>query len=1198
MSDLKDSCYPITNNEIWHSGIHVYFSENNNEMINNPVAGKVVASNFEENKDWHYIVIENDINFPCKKKGKSLGFHCYNLISHIMSKMPYDDLIGKQNSINENVLKKLKDIPFYIKLKTRLPKNTCKDNDNYKIFEINLTKTDSNPSYNPEIHRGYDDLMPINDTDTVKANSIIKSNGIQIGSVERDFGIDAENFKEDCNDLAISIKGKYIKLNENLPKGYVILSDRKVNSYGNIRYEKNEPIYLWKEKDVDISKYPGFGLVVNKKLEVWKKVLELLSEERKTELKAILDSNVEKEAYVYVVEKDDNIFPFINEKTCKGRVYKIKGPNGEIVHKFQLNSNEYALLRSELVGFFKNKNFYYSAGELWTEIGLKYDVMEKIDITSEYENFFNAVKVIDVNNKPVTQYNNKTKLDSEFYCKAQLHCFEETSYKGEISPNSIYKKMIYISDPYSLYTFKNTETLNDLPYSEKTGIPNCEFEFTNAEEVLKNMQAKKNYMWLRNDKMQVYVNKTVYKDWKIEVIKDDVKKGRYVDVGAKLGFPAWKEAPNENETPASKPYIDYALFFTEDITTKKNKLEQIRINEDEKCFVESKTYSEDTHKIFLPPHADISYMNVENNKNCILLKSVKYKAYVYPTWINKKKIKENSANILFYSSKCRVEIRNDEIISITPKFTEEQETLIKFIVNEMFPLMKTKEMEALTIGGDLVYRFTYEKEYNTYVENNVGISETCKFLKTYKENISYIEDKVPKGGYKETMPTTSIEDIAINGEICNGFIINSKLCYVPKQIVDNNKTNLLSEFMENAKTLNFGKNSITSTKICPDNELLIHEDSGKENIRELRKLFRADIEKENKKLIDYVHTDLEDYGFKIFEEEKLYSELLKDYMHKIISKHPLEFDFSKIKNEKVCEKRGLPPIDESKESDVFAGLKKADSSLFSNNSFYFACAPYFYNKMEDLGLLFENPYQGVSCYSRLGGESDPKYEFKINPGFAPCCEEKGLNKKFIYERCINEKTWYFADLNNPYGYSNGYFKKTKNHTGIDFPGTNDENIKNAPIMALVRGRIWACTTGNGSIRDCDSSGSYGRCMVIKGDNDYLYILGHLNDFAGHKAGDYISPGEIVAHAGNTGNSDVQHLHLELIECKIGMDNDSRNEVLDMTYNQPHESDGGEKGSMNSYLKFNDSKDMYYASKKVGGHGPWNDNRLDPLTGEK
>lgn len=65
-----------------------------------------------------------------------------------------------------------------------------------------------------------------------------------------------------------------------------------------------------------------------------------------------------------------------------------------------------------------------------------------------------------------------------------------------------------------------------------------------------------------------------------------------------------------------------------------------------------------------------------------------------------------------------------------------------------------------------------------------------------------------------------------------------------------------------------------------------------------------------------------------------------------------------------------------------------------------------------------------------------------------------------------------------------------------------------------------------------------------------------------------------------------------------MDNDSRNEVLDMTYNQPHESDGGEKGSMNSYLKFNDSKDMYYASKKVGGHGPWNDNRLDPLTGEK
>lgn len=120
--------------------------------------------------------------------------------------------------------------------------------------------------------------------------------------------------------------------------------------------------------------------------------------------------------------------------------------------------------------------------------------------------------------------------------------------------------------------------------------------------------------------------------------------------------------------------------------------------------------------------------------------------------------------------------------------------------------------------------------------------------------------------------------------------------------------------------------------------------------------------------------------------------------------------------------------------------------------------------------------------------------------------------------------------------------------------------------------------------DSNKDGGYGRCMVIKGDNDYLYLLGHLQDFAGHKAGDYVSPREIVAHAGNTGYSDAQHLHLELIECKTGMDDDSRSKVLNMEYNQLHENDGGVKGSVYSRLKFGDSKGYYYASERNQGHG--------------
>ena len=1199
MSDLKDGCYPITNSGVWHSGIHVYFSEENNELIKNPIAGKVVACNFDEKKDWHYIVIENDINFPDMKKGKTAGYHCYNLIGNLMGKMPYDDLLNKKHKITKDVLTKLTNIPFYISLKTQLPKNTCEDPDNYKIFNINLCRTESNPVFCPKADGGYDDLIPINKTDTVKKDSVVKSyNGQVIGTIVNDFGIDSDEFEDfSLKDKGIIFKGKNCKLDDGLLTGYVILKNKTINAYGNIKYENKSELILWREKEENIKKYPGFGLVVTKKLKIWDKVIELLTEEKKKELKALLDSDNEK--YIFVVEKDINIFPFIDEKLSGGISYKIKDPDGNIVQKFLLNHNEYNLIKNELIGFFKkNNDIYHSYSEVWDECSFTYDIMEKINIGSIYNNFFNGVKVIDVYGKPVNYYQaGKTKLISSYYSKVKLHCFENDEYSGLTSTENIYKKMIYISSPYSLYTFKDTCTLDNFPCSEKTGVPSTSFEFSNVEEVLKSIQDNSEYIWLKNSEQQVYVNKKIYKDLQIEIVKNKVKRGDYIGVGTKLGYPFWSEAPNENEIPASKPYIDYALFFTEDITTQDNKLENITIKEGEDCFIEEKDYTEQSDCIFIPPHAtDIVYKSVDNTRECVKLESVSYKAYVYPDWIQNYKIKSDSAVILFYSSQCRVQITNGEITSITPKFTEQQESLIKSIVNEIFPKMKTNNLEARTDGvGNKVYRYVYKKEYNTFVKNDMGVIENCKFLPIYNESSHFVEGKIPSGGYNAVLSSTSIEDQLINGNVCNGFIIDNKLFYVSKNIVDDGTTNLLSEFMENAKKINFGKNAIASKDICPVDELLIQEEDGKENIQKLRKLLRDDLVKENKELLDYVYTDEKDYGFKIYDEDKEYSKLLQEYLCKFMSKHPIEFDFDKMDKEKVSKKRNLKPFDKSKDSDVYAGLKSADSSTFKTNSFYFVCPPYFYNKMEELGLMFENPYQGVNEYSRLGGKKDPKYEFKINPGFAPCCEEQGKNGKFIYEKEINGKTWYFAALNNPFGYSNGYFSKQYYHTGIDYPGTNDENIKNAPIMALIRGRIWACTTGNGSIRDSDTGGSYGRCMIIKGDNDYLYILGHLQDFAGHKAGDYVSPGEIVAHAGNTGNSDVTHLHLELLYCKAGMDDESRGNVLDMEYNQLHENDGEKKGEGKNFLRFATGDDTIW---KLKNYRDWKKYRLNPLTGEK
>ena len=54
-------------------------------------------------------------------------------------------------------------------------------------------------------------------------------------------------------------------------------------------------------------------------------------------------------------------------------------------------------------------------------------------------------------------------------------------------------------------------------------------------------------------------------------------------------------------------------------------------------------------------------------------------------------------------------------------------------------------------------------------------------------------------------------------------------------------------------------------------------------------------------------------------------------------------------------------------------------------------------------------------------------------------------------------------------------------------------------------------------------------MLIKGNNDRLYLLAHLSEYK-KAAGDSVVPGEVVAHVGNSGGSKGGHLHLEVFEC--------------------------------------------------------------------
>ena len=257
-----------------------------------------------------------------------------------------------------------------------------------------------------------------------------------------------------------------------------------------------------------------------------------------------------------------------------------------------------------------------------------------------------------------------------------------------------------------------------------------------------------------------------------------------------------------------------------------------------------------------------------------------------------------------------------------------------------------------------------------------------------------------------------------------------------------------------------------------------------------------------------------------------------------------------------------------------------------------------------------NPYEGVPvCLRHPISEAERKkvkdkehlaqttVEITYNPGFVPAVPSdtnSSKDNKFLSNCSCNGMD--FAAVN--FCYHCASYKDIVGipHSGVDFAGTDDGKNKNAPIIALVYGRIWACTAHNGKINESDPDGGYGRVMIIKGDNDKLYLLAHLHDFAGRTAGEYVSPGDIVAHAGNTGNSSGTHLHLEMIQCDLGMDMKmDMPKVLDTNYNRLHEKDGGDKNTDTAKLVFK-GKDYYF--KGNNGSDNWKDYRLNPLTGKK
>lgn len=132
----------------------------------------------------------------------------------------------------------------------------------------------------------------------------------------------------------------------------------------------------------------------------------------------------------------------------------------------------------------------------------------------------------------------------------------------------------------------------------------------------------------------------------------------------------------------------------------------------------------------------------------------------------------------------------------------------------------------------------------------------------------------------------------------------------------------------------------------------------------------------------------------------------------------------------------------------------------------------------------------------------------------------------FYKEQLNdlEETLKSVPIGNPtlsdniiskYGYRRNPFtgRGAEYHSGIDIKGERGTSIK---------------TTANGTVEFAGWYGGYGKCVIVKHENDLKTLYGHLSEIA-VKEGEEIESGHIIGKLGSTGRSSGPHLHYEVIK---------------------------------------------------------------------
>lgn len=86
------------------------------------------------------------------------------------------------------------------------------------------------------------------------------------------------------------------------------------------------------------------------------------------------------------------------------------------------------------------------------------------------------------------------------------------------------------------------------------------------------------------------------------------------------------------------------------------------------------------------------------------------------------------------------------------------------------------------------------------------------------------------------------------------------------------------------------------------------------------------------------------------------------------------------------------------------------------------------------------------------------------------------------------------------------------HLGVDYAAPTGTPVKAA---------------GDGVVEEVSYRGGYGRTVVLRHDDKYSTLYGHLSRYADIRAGDTVQQGEVIGYVGQTGFATGPHLHYEI-----------------------------------------------------------------------